>query len=119
MIFLNPILRKIQRIAEIEFEELIETTFEVNCKLRIVLHDKSFIDVGVSQKLANRFSIHWERVDGSMYRYDNFPDKQWRSVPTFPFHFHKGSQNIVEASPFPPDVFKGFREFMKFVRERV
>lgn len=112
MIFLNPTLQKIQRIAEVEFSDIVKTTFDVNAKLRIILSDKSFIDVGVSYKRANRFSFHWECKDDLIYRYDNFPDKQWENVSTFPFHFHNGSQNDVEASPFSFEIITGFREFM-------
>ena len=89
MIFLNSTLQKIQRIAEIEFSDIVDTIFDVNCKLRIILHDNSFIDIGVSQKLTGRFSFHWQCKDNSIYRYDNFPDQQWKSVSTFPFHFHR------------------------------
>jgi len=33
-----------------------------------------------------------------MFRHDNFPDINWRIVPTFPKHFHNGSQDAVEES---------------------
>ena len=115
----NEKLKEIQRIAEIEFEDIVNMAFFVNYKLRIVLIDKSFIDIGISQRIQGRFSFHWEYKNGLIYRYDNFPDKQWERVSTFPFHFHNGSQNMVEAAPFSFELITGFREFMEFARVKL
>jgi len=41
------------------------------------------------------------------------------NVSTFPYHFHKGSQKNVKASPFPLAIIDGFRAFMEFVRSKV
>ncbi len=40
-------------------------------------------------------------------------------VSTFPYHFHRGSQDNVEPSPFPLNIIEGFRAFMEFVRENI
>ena len=50
-----------------------------------------------------------------IFRYDNFPDTNWRGVTTFPFHFHDGAQDKVVAAPFDTNLIQGFREFMTFV----
>lgn len=86
-------------------------------KLRLFLTDSSIIDVWVSRALEDRFGFHWERrhLDGTLYRYDNFPDTAWKFADTYPGHFHNGSQNAVEAAPFSPDLTDGFREFLRFV----
>jgi len=88
--------------------------------------DSSYVDVWASQKLPDRFGFRrlcsdWERrhIDGRIYRYDNFPDTDWASVPTFPYPFHIGSQSCVIASPFSHSVEAGFRDFMSFVAGRV
>ena len=114
-------LDKLRRLAEVEFVDIVKDTFLVTFKLRIILLDGSFIDVNLSKKLHDKFGFHWERKDkkGTIYRYDNFPDKNWESVSTFPYHFHNGSQENVEASPFPLTVIEGFRSFMEFVKSRV
>src|SRR4030042_5986374 len=84
---------------------------EIEDKLRIVLVNNSFIDVYLSQKLQGKFGIHWECMDKRkiIYRYDNFPDKKWRGTTSFPFHFHHGSYDKVESSPFPLPPLDGFR----------
>lgn len=116
-----PTTEEIKKIAEIEFSDIVKTTSQVDFKLRIVLINNSFIDVYLSQKLPDRFGFHWECMDASktIYRYDNFPDKNWQSVATFPYHFHNSSQDSVEASPFPSTTVEGFRAFMEFVRNKL
>ncbi|MCC6298918.1 MAG: hypothetical protein IT314_06445 [Anaerolineales bacterium] len=90
-------------------------------KLRLFLTDTSLVDVWLSRALKDRFGFHWERrhLDGTFYRYDNFPDTAWKFAKTFPRHFHNGSQNAVEAAPFPSDVTEGFREFLRFVAKKM
>ena len=114
-------IEDIKRIAEVEFSDIVKTTQRIDYKLRITLINNSFIDVTLSQKLPDKFGFHWECMDvkGSIYRYDNFPDKRWQTVTTFPHHFHNGSQDTVEASPFPLTMLEGFRAFMNFVRNKL
>jgi hypothetical protein len=111
----------LQITAEVEFGEILKTQFLVDYKLRLILIDDSFIDVIISQKLPDKFSFHWETkyAGGTIYRFDNFPDMNWKNVTTFPYHFHNGSQNNVIASPFPTDIIEGFRSFMNFVKENI
>ncbi|NIM10389.1 MAG: hypothetical protein GTO45_00230 [Candidatus Aminicenantes bacterium] len=117
---MNPvenIFEEILKITRVEFEDIVDVVSFVNYKLRLVLKDKSFVDVGISKRISGRFSFHWECKNQNLYRYDNFPDEQWKNVETYPFHFHKGTQNKVDASPFSADLLTGFREFMEFVRK--
>jgi len=114
-------LEDIKRIAEIEFADIIKNTYQLDYKLRLILINDSFIDVYLSQKLSDKFGFHWECMDikGTIYRYDNFPDKNWKSLPTYPYHFHNGSQNTVNPSPFPLTPIDGFRAFMKFIKSKL
>ena len=116
-----PTVEHIKRIAEIEFSDIVKITSPIDFKLRIILINNSFVEVYLSQRLPDRFGFHWECMDESksFYRYDNFPDKNWQSVETFPYHFHGGSQNSVDASPFPPAPIEGFRAFMEFIRQKL
>jgi hypothetical protein len=111
-------LDRLRRIAEVEFAAIVVQTNTLGAKLRVLLTDNSFIDIWVSHTLQGRFGFHWERrhLDGSLYRYDNFPDTHWTNVATFPFHFHRGDQDTVIAAPFALSVEQGFREFMDFVQ---
>lgn len=114
-------IEDIRRIAQIEFSDIVISTYQIDYKLRIVLKNNSFIDVSLSKRLTNKFGFHWETMDalGTIYRYDNVPDKRWSSIVTFPYHFHNGSQDNVESSFFPLTIFEGFRYFMEFVRKNI
>lgn len=114
-------IEDIRRIAEVEFADIVKTVLYIDAKLRIILGNGSFVDVHLSRRLPDRFGFHWECMDeaGTFYRYDNFPDKNWQPIATFPYHFHDGSQNSVDASPFPPAPIEGFRAFMEFIREKL
>jgi len=111
----------LKRVAEVEFSDIVKETFPISYKLRIVLKDNSFIDVNLSKKISDKFGFHWECRDreGTVFRYDNFPDKDWQNISTFPYHFHRGSQKNVEASPFPIKIVEGFRSFMEFIRNQI
>ena len=112
------LLDNLARIAEIEFSDIVDATEIMETKLRIMLPEGGFVDVWLSEKLANRFGFHWEhKVTDLSYRYDNFPDTKWSNVSTFPYHFHDGSQdNVVDSSRFARDIVEGFRDFMNWVR---
>jgi hypothetical protein len=116
-----PLIDDLKRIAEVEFANIVKETFFVGYKIRIILIDNSFIDVHLSQRISDKFSFHWERMNssGKLFRYDNFPDKKWRTVSTYPHHFHVGTQDIVKSSPFPLNTIDGFRSFMEFVQEKM
>jgi hypothetical protein len=114
-------LDTLRRIAEVEFAAIVAQTDLLGAKLRVVLTDNSYVDVWLSRKLVERFGFHWERrhLDGRIYRYDNFPDTNWSSVSTFPFHFHHGNQDTVIAAPFAATPEQGFREFMAFAQRTI
>lgn len=114
-------LDELCRIAAVEFAGVVTGTETLEPKRRIFIRDGSFVDVWISSKLLGRFGFHWERrdLDGTLFRYDNLPDPNWRSVEMFPFHFHYGTHDRVVPSPFPPDIANGFRAFMAFVSGRL
>ncbi len=112
-------LNIIKRIAEVEFADIVEISFTIDYKLRIILKDKSFIDVNLSKKLLGKFGFHWECQGDEIYRYDNFPDKKCRKLSTYPYHFHKNSKENIQSSPFSLSSIEGFRDFMKFVRSKL
>jgi hypothetical protein len=116
-----PSIDDLQRIAEIEFADIVTDAIAIEHKLRIFLTEYGFIDVNLSQRLPGKFGFHWEVMDAAsaIFRYDNFPDKNWDHVSTYPYHFHNGSQDKVEVPPFPLTAIEGFREFMEFVRSKI
>lgn len=88
-------------------------------KLRLEIVDGSVLDVYVS--VTGKYSYHWERrlVDGSVYRHDNAPHKNWRKVRTFPKHFHAGSEEAVEESHISDDPLLALEQVLEFVRAKL
>ena len=115
-------LLPLKDIAEIEFSGIVKDVIisDLNT-LRIILNDESFVDVWYSLKLENRFSYHWERrhIDGSIYRHDNAPHKQWENVSSFPKHFHNGSEDYVIESNIDETPGDGLRYFLSFIKQKM
>jgi len=113
---------KLKEIAEIEFGTIVEDVLvtDIN-ELRIVLIDGSYIDLWFSLKLRGRYSYHWERkfINGSIFRHDNAPHMRWRDIPTFPKHFHNGSEDIVISSRIADNPELALKEFLTFVSEHI
>lgn len=113
---------KLKEIAEIEFGAIVEDVLvtDIN-ELRIVLIDGSYIDLWFSLKLRGRYSYHWERkfINGSIFRHDNAPHMRWKDIPTFPKHFHNGSEDIVISSRIADSPELALKEFLTFVSEHI
>jgi len=114
-------LEELARIAEVEFSDIVDSTYKIGTKLRIILIKDGFIDVWSSRKLRDRFGFHWEQQStGLSFRYDNFPNTKWKNVSTYPFHFHNGAQdNVIASSRFKKGIQEGFRSFMEWVRNKL
>lgn len=111
-------LRRLRRIAEEDFSDIVESANIVRDKLRVLLYDGSYIDFWWSTQIPGRFAYHWERthIDGKIYRHDNMPHSKWASIQTFPQHFHRGSEQEVIESRLSPDPEEGLRQFLEFAR---
>jgi hypothetical protein len=115
-------LEELKSIIEDSFLDIVIEILEPSPeKLRLILRDGSFIDIRVSQKIKNRFDFHWERrhIDKTIYRYDNFPNTCFRSIETFPYHFHVKREGRVEKSPFRKKLPGALIDFMEFVRKKM
>lgn len=115
-------LQELSSIIQDNFLDIVQDiVFPTENKLRIILTDKSFVDIFLSEKLLNGFSFHWERSsqNNAIYRYDNYPDPKWKKVKTFPYHFHFQKENKVIDSPFAKTLPKAFIDFMLFVRKKL
>ena len=110
------VLKKRKGIVEALATKILEPSPE---KVRFVLQDKSFVDIRISQRIRNRFDFHWERrhVDGTIYRYDNFPDTKFKKLSTYPYHFHEKKEAMAKSSPFRMKLPDAFIDFMEFVRK--
>lgn len=87
-------------------------------KLRLQVCDGTYIDIW-SNILAERYAYHWEQraIRGLIYRHDNAPDHP--DIPTFPKHFHNGSEENVQSSVISDDPKEALREFLSFAREKL
>ena len=113
--------QRLSDIAEIEFSDIVDVIEDFKDKLRIHLKDGSFIDIWFSKKIKGRYAYHWEHrhIDGKIYRHDNIPHKRWKSVKTFPKHFHNGSEGNVCESVISDEPANAIREFLTFARSIV
>ena len=113
--------KSLQRIAEDEFADVVQSTVAMRSKLRVLIRDGSYADFWWSLTMAGRFAYHWERthVDGTIFRHDNMPDPQASGLGTFPQHFHDGSPDTVVESRISPRPQEGLRQFLQLVRDRL
>jgi len=114
-------IEKLSEIAEIEFSDIIEDVIPGLNRLRILLREGSFIDIWYSITNPDRYACHWERksIDGTIYRHNNAPHKDWEKVSTYPKHFHNGTEDRVEASEIPDNPVDGLRYFLRFVESKI
>ena len=114
--------RTYSRLAQLalgDFADIVEGTRVIEGKLRLLLMDQSFIDIWLSAKKKGVYAYHWERryLDGTIYRYNNLPDREAKRLRTYPRHFHnKTEKNIVESdlSDKPEEA---LRTLLAFVRK--
>jgi hypothetical protein len=116
-----PDLEQLATIAEQEFTDIVESTSIIRDKLRMVLTDGSFIDFWWSSEIVGRFACHWERkhVNGKFFRHNNMPHDKWKSVKTFPKHFHNGDTGEVIESLLADDPAGAIREFLSYARTKL
>jgi len=112
---------RFERIALIEFADIVEGVYLVGRKLRILIKNEGFVDAWNSGDERNRYKYHWVRNEekGIIYRHDNAPDARWVHVATYPKHFHKGSEGNVVESYLSDNPEQALRDFLLFVRETV
>jgi len=93
----------------------VELASGVVMKVRVIFIDNSFLDIYWSP--SGRYSLHYERrhIDGTVYRHDNAPHEKHQHIRTFPKHFHRGSEDIVEESHISEDPIKAVEHFLKFI----
>lgn len=114
----NKIYSHLKEIALSDFADIVEGTVVIEGKLRILLKDESFVDVWLSVKKKGVYAYHWERknIDGTIYRYNNLPDKEAKKLQTYPKHFHnKTEENVVESdlSNNPEEAIRVVLEFAR------
>jgi hypothetical protein len=107
----------LKKIALEEFPDITISTsisrgpFNIAKSLRIFFIDDSFLEIWIS---ANKYSYHWQKTNGKIYRYDNAPHKKYQKIATFPKHFHE--DKTVKESYLNDDPCKAIKEVLQFIR---
>lgn len=122
---ISELYKKILDIAISEFKVIIESGQILYSqsgepwKLRLYLYDNSFIDIYYS--IQGKYSYHWDRrlTSNKIYRHDNAPHEKWKDLPTFPKHFHNGSEDFVVSSDIDDNPELAVRQFLKFASSRI
>ena len=116
-----PNLEQLSALVEQTFPDIVESTEIIRNKLRVTLTDESFIDFWWLLEIPGRFACHWERthVDGKTFRHNNMPHAQWRTIKTFPKHFHDGDTGEVVESFLSDDPETAVREFLGYARTKL
>ncbi len=113
---------KLKSIALQEFPDIVVSAsimkgpLNTAKSLRIFLIGDSFLEVWLCEK---KYSYHWQRKDGKIFRHDNAPHKKHRHTTTFPKHFHDGSEGDVKESNLGDNPEFALREFLNFVRKHI
>lgn len=119
------IYEQIHQIALHEFADIVISSFTLKnqvgraLKHRLIFTDSSYLDIYYGE--TGKYSFHWERmhVDGYVYRYDNAPHDRWRTILTFPKHFHNGTQDNIQDSDLPDEPTEAIREVLAFVKQKL
>ena len=113
---------KLKNIALQEFPDIVVSAsiargpLNVAKSLRLFFIDDSFLEIWISEK---KYSYHWQRTDGRIYRHDNAPHNKHKHINTFPKHFHDGSEEDVEESKLSDNPEIAIRDFFFFIRENI
>ncbi len=111
---------KLRTIALEEFPDItfsasiIRGPLHVANSLRVYFYDDSFLEIWLCD---DKYSYHWQRVDGRVYRHDNAPHHQNKNFTTFPRHFHNGSEDRTEKSDIHTNPSIALRQFLRFIRQ--
>ncbi len=115
-------IKEIKDLIERNYAEIIsEVDILHTNQLRVFFVDDSYLDIWFSLKLLNRYSYHWERknIDGTIYRHDNAPHLKWKSILTFPKHFHNKTEDNVEESHISDVPQKAVKEMLNFIKTQI
>ena len=113
---------ELKNIALQEFPDIVVSanilrgTLQVAKSLRIFLIDNSFLEIWIS---GSKYSYHWQRTDGKIYRHDNAPHKKHRHIKTFPKHFHDVTEKNVKESYLSVDARNAIKDVLGFARKNI
>ncbi|HLC53729.1 MAG TPA: DUF6516 family protein [Candidatus Nanoarchaeia archaeon] len=113
---------RLKRIAIHEYADIVDSAtilrgpLQIAKSLRVFFVDSSFLEVWISGK---KYSYHWQKSDGKVYRHDNAPHSKHKHIKTFPKHFHDGSESNVKESKITDNPNEALRGFLEFIKKKV
>lgn len=117
----REVYKLICTIAGRDYADIVERTSFDDESARIYFTDGSFLEIWLykHEDLMKRYAFHWERrhINGSMFRHNNTPHARWKSVGTFPKHFHFETELNTIESHIPNDPISATKYFLDFARE--
>ena len=118
MLSRDRVYSQLTELALNDFGDIVDSVKNIEGKLRFLLSDGSYVDIWLSVKKKGTYAYHWERreIDGTIYRYNNLPDKNAKKLKTYPNHFHdKKEKNVVESymSDNPVEAVKSLLNFVR------
>lgn len=110
--------KEVEAIAKETFGRSFSSVKQLRVEtIRIQLKSGAFIDVFQSLRDKTRFALHADMKDGKIFRLDCRPERKYQKLPTFPWHFHRGSEEKVVSSPFSANKKIAIMEFLKFINK--
>ncbi len=111
---------EIGRLAKRNFSGKIVSVRQINkATTRIEFTDKSFLDIFQSIKDPAKFAYHLQLANGIIFRLDCRPERKYKRLKTFPWHFHKKTEENVVVSPFLKDNKTALLEFFEFAKKEL
>ena len=111
---------EIESLAVTKFGESVDSIRQINkATVRIYLHRELFIDIFQSLRDPTKFAFHAKVTGGKIYRLDCRPEKKYQKFKTFPWHFHRESENKVVVSPFSTKKRLAIVQFFKFINKEI
>lgn len=113
-------LKELEILAEKTFEKHFSSVKQLRIEtIRIQLKGGIFIDIFQSPHDESKFAIHADTKDRKIFRLDCRPERKYQKLSTFPWHFHKGSEYNIVASPFSKDKRNAISQFLKFIHKAI
>ena len=110
-------LTEIETSAQNVFGETVAVRQINKATIRIESSQGIFIDIFQSLRDQKKFAFHAKLKGGVIFRLDCRPERKYRKLKTFPWHFHKGSESHVVASPFSKEKKTAIVQFLSYVKK--
>jgi hypothetical protein len=113
-------LPEIETLARRTFRKSFISAWQINkTTIRIELRKDSFIDIFQSVHDKTKFAFHAEISKNQVFRVDCRPERKYLKLDSFPWHFHKATEESVIASPFSTKKRIALIQFFDYIKETI